>query len=277
MKINTTVIWLAVIALFVTANVYAAPGNIRFTKHNMSNNDNTATGLNQAQRRVFSLGQDQICIFCHTPHNAQPAAPLWNKVLPSQSFKFYSSGTLSSTARAASLPAGSTSLLCLSCHDGKTAINVLHNASNTATTAGSDKIVDIGGDYNNTDFGFPAAGGAGGAGLSLGIYGGFGTYGANLGGVAGNDFAGNNLTDDHPIGFSYTTVQGANPSKLNVLPPASPVRLFTVGAQTGRMECSSCHDPHVNYNVAGGGNTALKPFLVMSNVGSALCLACHNK
>lgn len=275
MKNITSIIVAVCIALSVGSVVYAA-GGVRFTKHNMSNNNNAGTGLTQGQRRFFSLNQDQVCIFCHTPHNAQPAIPLWNKVLTTETFKFYSSGTLSSTAKAATLPAGSASLLCLSCHDGKTAINVLHNASNTATTAtnGIDKLVDIGGDLDNSPFGGPVLPTGG---MSLGVYDGIlpgGANPANIGRTAGDAYAGNNLTDDHPIGFSYTAALASSGGKLKAVAPASSLRFFAPG---NRIECSTCHDPHVNYNVQGGGDTTLKPFLVMSNTGSALCLTCHNK
>ena len=38
------------------------------------------------------------------------------------------------------------------------------------------------------------------------------------------------------------------------------------------VECASCHDPH---NVTGGATDV--QFLRISNAGSAVCLACHNK
>ena len=158
-------------------------------------------------------------------------------------------------------------MLCLSCHDGKTAINVLHSAGNTATVApGGKKLVDIGLDYNNSDFGQPDLPTGG---LSMGLYGGA-AYGANLGKTAVDKFAGDNLTNDHPIGFSYAAALAASGGKLKAV--ADPkIRFFA-----SNLECSTCHDPHVNYEGAGG-DTNLRPFLVMSNVGSALCLTCHNK
>ena len=264
----------------------AGPGNVRFTKHNLSNNTDVSKGLpigaGADQRRIYSNEVDQVCIFCHTPHNAQPAKPLWNKAMPNQAFKLYtSSRSLTPTARSASLPAGSVSLLCLSCHDGKTAINVLHNASQIATLAnnGVDKIVDIGGTYDNAEAGYPSPPTGG---VSLAIFGGFGEYPSNMGKTAADAFAGNNLTDDHPIGFSYTAAQGESNSRLRLAADvntqsAGKIRFF---APNNSVECSSCHDPHVNYTAGAGtpaGDPALRPFLVMSNVGSAMCLACHNK
>ncbi|MEN8251519.1 MAG: cytochrome c3 family protein [Bacteroidota bacterium] len=66
-----------------------------------------------------SIG-DQICIVCHTPHNATPVsgAVLWNRLETAATFTPYTSGTMTATAGA---PSG-TSLLCLSCHDGTIAL-----------------------------------------------------------------------------------------------------------------------------------------------------------
>jgi hypothetical protein len=95
-----------------------------------------------------------------------------------------------------------------------------------------------------------------------------------------------NLTDDHPISFSYDAVraayQGAGRGNQLHAPAdavAAGVRLYAPG---NRVECGSCHDPHVNYDstIPMGDPTAnenYRPFLITPNIGSALCLACHNK
>jgi hypothetical protein len=51
---------------------------------------------------------------------------------------------------------------------------------------------------------------------------------------------------------------------------AAGVRFF--GA-TNFVECSTCHDPHVDYFTAPD----YTPFLITPNTGSNLCLACHIK
>lgn len=281
MNVRTFILLLIGLTLLNSGLAGAAPGNVRFTKHNMSNNVDPAKGLaiggGPNQRRIYSNEVDQVCIFCHTPHNAQPAQPLWNKAMPTQTFRLYtSSPSLSAAAKTSSLPAGSVSLLCLACHDGKTAINVLHNSAGAGIDTGSDKKVDIGGQYDNAEGGYPNPAGGG---VSLGIYGGFGDYPPDIGRTATDAFAGDNLTDDHPIGFSYTAAKGAA-TKLNDLATVSAkssgaIRFYPPG---NRVECSSCHDPHVNYTPGTpGANVELRPFLVMSNTGSAMCLSCHNK
>ncbi len=60
----------------------------------------------------------QICITCHTPHNAiASAGPLWNHTVTAAAFTLYTSGT-SSTFNGITSQPGGTSKLCLSCHDG---------------------------------------------------------------------------------------------------------------------------------------------------------------
>ena len=67
---------------------------------------------------VKSTTMTEICVFCHTPHNAAPAAQLWNQALSAAAYTPYSSTTM---VAAAGVPTGS-SKLCMSCHDGTVAI-----------------------------------------------------------------------------------------------------------------------------------------------------------
>lgn len=64
----------------------------------------------------------EICIVCHTPHQADITvddAPIWNHAVTGQTFQVYTSSTFDGTS---GQPDGS-SKLCLSCHDGITAVN----------------------------------------------------------------------------------------------------------------------------------------------------------
>ena len=68
---------------------------------------------------VKATAETEICIFCHTPHNANPAVPLWNHSMAAGvNYQTYTSSTM---AAQVGLPTGSTKL-CLSCHDGTVAI-----------------------------------------------------------------------------------------------------------------------------------------------------------
>ncbi|NQU44278.1 cytochrome C [bacterium] len=66
--------------------------------------------------------RQQICIFCHTPHDADisvASAPLWNHEVTVKQFQLYNSPTMDATV---SQPTGA-SRLCLSCHDGTVAVD----------------------------------------------------------------------------------------------------------------------------------------------------------
>src|SRR3954470_10617199 len=43
---------------------------------------------------VRATSESEICIFCHTPHHAAPVQPLWNRALPTTSYKTYTSNSL---------------------------------------------------------------------------------------------------------------------------------------------------------------------------------------
>ncbi|ABB30800.1 cytochrome c family protein [Geobacter metallireducens RCH3] len=262
------------------AIVNAGPGKIKNTVHNMSS---VAPSGFVGTRHWYSTDTDEVCVFCHTPHNAKPAQPLWNKVNPTQAFNMYtSSTTLTSVAKKVTAPSPE-SLLCLSCHDGRTAINVLHNSSAGIDAGGGDKKLMIGGVYDDPT----APAGVTGIPMNIDTFTIPNTYRANLGRTEADRYAGTNLMDDHPISFSYTAAYnekvGSGSSAINPIatPLSKGLRFF---GSNNRMECSTCHDPHVDYGMDfdgnptySGGNTALRPFLVRDNTGSAMCLACHNK
>ena len=71
------------------------------------------------------------------------------------------------------------------------------------------------------------------------------------------------LSDDHPISFVYDGALAAKDKHLvNPKDIVYPVKL-----EKGKLQCTSCHDPHKN---------VFDDFLVVSNQTSKLCLACHN-
>ena len=88
-------------------------------------------------------GTNQVCIFCHTPHNANTTvagAPLWNHAVTTATFSTYSSDTLNATV---GQPDG-VSKLCLSCHDGTVALDSFGNNAGT-------HLMDPGGTLVGTD------------------------------------------------------------------------------------------------------------------------------
>jgi len=91
------------------------------------------------------------------------------------------------------------------------------------------------------------------------------SFGGAVGGttITGGANFGTDLSNDHPVAFTYALSSAADPEILAVIGNPA-VQLFG-----GNLECASCHDPH---NTPGITN-----MLVMSNAGSAMCLACHDK
>jgi predicted CXXCH cytochrome family protein len=263
---KTVVLTLIAAGLLLSSFAMAAVSNVANSKHNF-----TASGSSPAYHDAANV-QPQVCVYCHTPHNAGKTRLLWNKDNNSvTNFRLYtSSGTLTNTVKtASSLTGNSPSLLCLSCHDGKTAMNVLHASGKGADASAA---------------GYPAGSKYAFGNLPIVMEGPlwvFGTYipAMAIGGAVNQGGSGDNLTDDHPIGFSYTGALADNTARasnaLNDLATVdvkstSRIRFF---GTSKKVECSTCHDPHVD----NANNPTLSPFLVMPNTNSALCLACHNK
>jgi predicted CXXCH cytochrome family protein len=76
---------------------------------------------------VRAVSEDEICIFCHTPHNAAPDAPLWNRYSAPRHYRIYQSST---TDARIDQPRGK-SKLCLSCHDGVLAVGLVRSRGET--------------------------------------------------------------------------------------------------------------------------------------------------
>jgi len=166
----------------------------------------------------------EICIVCHTPHNANTTvadAPLWNHAVTSATYTLYTGTAMKATV---GQPAG-VSKLCLSCHDGTVAEDSFGSTTGTHTISGTSKL-------------------------------------------------GTDLSNDHPISFTFDGALATADAGLN-----SPTTT-SVGSLGGtidskllvnhKVECSSCHDVH-------NTNASLPHLLKVDNSGSALCLTCHNK
>lgn len=182
-------------------------------------------------------GNTEICVFCHTPHSAQSMAQA-----------------------------------------------PLWN--NTAVATG---VITVGDLYVGQEINFtatPASIDATDARLCLACHG-SGGVGMPVNQPASGTFAqgvamgastviGTNLSNDHPIGMDLGATPEFNPSTavdsglhtLAYITGASGFGENPFQGVNNTMWCSTCHDVHNNDNV---------PFLRKSNVGSALCKACHIK
>jgi len=251
-------VYLVIVALFISMGARNASSVIAKGRHDLSVTSGSAYKYDNT---------NQTCVFCHTPHGANrtqqydtnPSTEigggtlagrfLWNRRLPSHAWQPYSSSTMNATPG----NPGITSLLCLSCHDGVGAMNILLNYPSTGQPSPGlinqfgEAFGDPSVDPLNIGGGGPCAGGACPAGT------------------------GGDLRNDHPIGFNYDTAQAAD-SGLIVF-ASLPIELRTrLNLTSHNVECSTCHDPHIT-NTLPTGNS----FLVMSNTASAMCLGCHNK
>ncbi len=226
---------------------FQATAGISNTKHNMSSTANVAVGglvgVTGVANVIYSTDNPEICIYCHTPHNAikNDTIPLWNHTLSAVgtgNYDVYTSPTLDATPAdlgASNNAADATvSNLCLSCHDGTVAINAINNPSNgnpTITMTGVNADGEIPDTFSTT------------------------LYSSD-----------NTLKNDHPVNFDYSDAadldSGLHPEATAV---AGGMKFFA-----GSMQCSSCHDPH-------NDNADEQPFLRASIDGSALCLVCHDK
>ncbi|NOX90398.1 MAG: cytochrome c3 family protein [Calditrichaeota bacterium] len=165
----------------------------------------------------------EICIVCHTPHNADntvTGAPLWNHEVTTATFTPYSSATLDATV---GQPDGS-SKLCLSCHDGTVAVD------------------NFGGETNGGEF------------------------------VTGDYLIGTDLSNDHPVSFTYDAALASADGDLYDPTTESSGMGGTIADDmltNGELQCASCHDVHNGSGVA--------KLLVKNNSNSALCLTCHSK
>ncbi len=91
--------------------------------------------------------EDQVCIFCHTPHNASPVGALWNRSLSPQAYTVYTSRALDAKP---GQPTGS-SKLCLSCHDGTIALGSVLSRGTPLQMSGSVSTMPAGPSNLGTD------------------------------------------------------------------------------------------------------------------------------
>jgi predicted CXXCH cytochrome family protein len=92
-----------------------------------------------------AVDENEVCIFCHTPHNASPEAPLWNRHSPTTYYRIYRSRTL----QARVTQPGPASKLCLSCHDGSIALGLTLDRPLTDPIPMTQTYMPIGSDLTN--------------------------------------------------------------------------------------------------------------------------------
>ena len=122
------------VLLLAAAAAPARAASIINSKHDLS--------VQSATTGPKATAQTDTCLFCHAAHRVASAQPLWNRPDSQVSFTFYSSNYLNNylgqTAPTLADLKGSRSRLCLSCHDGVTALGAVYNlAPNTVAMSGA--------------------------------------------------------------------------------------------------------------------------------------------
>lgn len=200
------------------------------------------------------------CTFCHTPHQAQTQALLWNHTLSANNFTWTDAATTAGTTYPAF--AGDTyqgpTTRCLSCHDGSVAVGDI--GWWLAGDPGSLLNVFIG---ENSPF--------------------------NVG-------FGGNMDGNHPVAMPIpfnnlpstyngsTTGGGITLAEWQPDPQVNGIRLYTddgaggitAGATPGQagIECTSCHDPH---NGADVEDIFFLRGAIGGNAANYICIECHDK
>jgi len=243
---------LLVAVLFLGANSAAWSFGLRDAAGNPTGNKHDFSSTNG--QPVSATSDTRVCVFCHTPHNASGESVLWNRGFPATfgSFPLYG-GNIGgvairddATIKANSGYGGSdypngASRMCLSCHDGATALN------NILTGGFIDMTFATLDDY-----------------ITPGV----------------NDGLHVDLAVSHPISFKY---DGTIPSQVDAFHVAlsdglryqstsDPVNV-PLDPQ-GRMQCTTCHDPHDDTSAAIG-----LPFWRHDATASPyndVCNACHS-
>ncbi|HUT34735.1 MAG TPA: hypothetical protein VNE39_14695 [Planctomycetota bacterium] len=183
---------------------------------------------------IKSPTEKQICIFCHTPHNADPRAPLWNRNLDSAAtYQMPWSPTLEAYGAGGAPQPDGASKLCLSCHDGTIALGEVRSRPEPIPVSG-DRLQPGQKGYLGTD-----------------------------------------LSGSHPISFVYDNSLAAANNAAGDMPLRLPSTLndpdVKLDAQ-GKIQCTTCHDPHGDANYVEG----FVPHFYVKPSWSGVCLTCHD-
>lgn len=103
------------------------------------------------------------------------------------------------------------------------------------------------------------------------------TVGAGAVTMTGNALFGLDMTNDHPVSFTYDDALATTDGQLHA-PTTTTSGLggnidadMLFGLSNDQLECSSCHDVH------NGPTAVTAALLIKDNTASALCFTCHDK
>lgn len=194
-----------------------------------------------------------VCMYCHTPHNANNTlgtanVPLWNRFVDQKKvYTVFTSPTMSSVPGS---PSQSMSAVCLGCHDGSVGFATVHQSY------GSDKMHLL-----NVHAGAQAGGRCGACHPDWTSNPDTADYSTIRDAIN----LGTNLSRMHPVSMPYPTT--AQDPAFN-RPPDGAKGWSDVKLYSGKVECGSCHQPH---------DPGITPFLRRTADAGELCLVCHIK
>ncbi|MBC7951026.1 MAG: hypothetical protein H7Z12_04275 [Rhodospirillaceae bacterium] len=238
----------ALVGLGALSAMYVLPalsGTLVGSKHDLTGLNRRA-GVEAMTGLAFNNYRDP-CIYCHVPTGLQGKVAVggqqiqeWNRYLPTGEIQVYESETLRSRIQ----ELGPETLLCLSCHDGSMAVDMV------VTKPEGWSVKDEAPLHMKIDKG---------GGLDRCTQCHDGNTAHRMDAVA----IGRSLMDDHPVGVTYPGLFDST----DFYPPSSDGR-FRNGVKLFRnkVECASCHDVH---------NPDIVPFLRVEQ--KDLCITCHNK
>ena len=210
--------------------------------------------------------QQRLCAYCHTPHHANQIkygeneyVPLWSRAISKGEYTPYASATFSvmGGTTLASDPLIGPSRLCMSCHDGVTAVDNYYGKVD-----GFVKLTNSGTTYQTMP-------------------------------VVGNSTPVANGSMNHPIGFMMTDVipgypgasyadpdiwsMGVNPNFYYVGNTGNPTLSVFKRLYLGvYLTCSTCHDVHNSLNKLTDIQPSGKNMLLLgTQKNSGICVTCH--
>lgn len=153
--IGITLLWDST-SLAVYDGTLGADNGVNTNPHNLSSqsgNSKKAASLGPfppPANSTIDRVDTQICIFCHTPHSARSVAPLWGRPDSTATFGIRANLKISDPAivnttlysTTADYPNGATKV-CLSCHDGVTAMGIFANWDEITMIGGNALRIDL--------------------------------------------------------------------------------------------------------------------------------------
>lgn len=229
-------------------------GGVNANPHNLSS---------LSQNTIKATSETQICIFCHIPHGSTYQSTLWGRPDPiggpfptfdpsktkdpNSNFGIDDAAIVGTTLYGQGEYPNGASKMCLSCHDGVTAIGTLSNYDEIAIN---------------------------------------GSIGASMSSVGSTQHFGSggslSLSTSHPISFVYTQ---AVVNYLNSNSPTD-IKFYNFTLPTSikldsqnRVQCTICHEPHKDTR----GTGHVYPFWRMAGKGAnaaadydLTCRECHS-